>query len=484
MSRDRLRMGLVMGLLIGMCSGLLAAEQHFTARFTSTWGLSLKCHDMVFSPDGKLLAVSPASGRLALVRTRDGQIDREFDFNPFSMGFTRDGQRLYGVSEQARRIIDIATGSEETVRTTLPVGFIGMNVVRQNGKIVISSITPEGPLAKLDKVKVGDELCGIGQSQTGEIVSVVGASPDKVRELLRKPAGTYLRLSVIPQGQLTPETFTLRREFAANRGGSLIFSAAWKPNLNETLVWCRFDGCPTLSDASSGEFVSCFNTVTIDFDEHSGLHALSPNQRHCAMVSRKKANWDVFGIEVFNLETQEAEAIISFAKEGFNAISFSADGKRLFVSTGLRVEVIDIASRRTIQTLADIRPNKLSNSPALRPSTPINAGSASQAAVLASGDRNASGVGQNEFVSKARLTALAVSRQGVLAIGNEVGGVRLIDPATDETLKTINAAGPHPVEILRFSNDGAKLAYFTNATLHLVDVSDVKIPDEPDQKSK
>ena len=89
MSRDRLRMGLVMGLLIGMCSGVLAAEQHFTARFTSTWGLSLKCHDMVFSPDGKLLAVSPASGRLALVRTRDGQIDREFDFNPFSMGFTR-----------------------------------------------------------------------------------------------------------------------------------------------------------------------------------------------------------------------------------------------------------------------------------------------------------------------------------------------------------------------------------------------------------
>ena len=212
MSRVCARMGLLMGLLIGMCSGVLAAEQHFTARFTSTWGLSLKCHDMVFSPDGKLLAVSPANGRLALVRTRDGQIDREFDFNPFSMGFTRDGQRLYGVSEQARRIIDIATGSEETVRTTLPVGFIGMNVVRQNGKIVISSISPEGPLAKLDKVKVGDELCGIGQSQTGEIVSVVGASPDKVRELLRKPAGTYLRLSVIPQGQLTPETFTLRRD--------------------------------------------------------------------------------------------------------------------------------------------------------------------------------------------------------------------------------------------------------------------------------
>ena len=47
MSRDRLRMGLVMGLLIGMCSGLLAAEQHFTARFTSTTLGSWRCFQKV-----------------------------------------------------------------------------------------------------------------------------------------------------------------------------------------------------------------------------------------------------------------------------------------------------------------------------------------------------------------------------------------------------------------------------------------------------
>lgn len=329
MPRELLRIGLVMGLLVGMCAGLQGSEQHFTVRFAADLSLSLSCRDMAFSPDGELVAVSPTNGRLSFVRTRDGQVLREFNFNPFSMGFTRDGKRLFGVSEQSRRIIDVATGSEETARTSLPAGFLGLNVAQKNGKIIIASMSPDGPLAKVGTIKVGDELFGIGMSQTGEIKSVVGASPDGVRETIRGPAGTYLRLSIIPQGKLTPELFTVRREFAASRGGTLAFNVPWKPNLAETLVWCRFDGYPTYSDASTGEFVSCFNTVTIDLNEHSGLQAISPDQRRCAFVSRKKGEWENFGIEVFNLETPEMETSIPFAKEGFNSILFSVDGKRL-----------------------------------------------------------------------------------------------------------------------------------------------------------
>ena len=62
----------------------------------------------------------------------------------------------------------------------------------------VARIVPAGPADKANNIKAADRITGVGQGEKGPIIDVVGWRLDDVVELIRGPAGSVVRLEVIP----------------------------------------------------------------------------------------------------------------------------------------------------------------------------------------------------------------------------------------------------------------------------------------------
>lgn len=75
------------------------------------------------------------------------------------------------------------------------------------------SVIEGGAAARDGRIKVGDRLRGI-ESEGGEVVEFRGKSPEEVAGLIRGPAGTKVRVVVVPKGQDGREVVELTRAAA------------------------------------------------------------------------------------------------------------------------------------------------------------------------------------------------------------------------------------------------------------------------------
>ena len=157
-------------------SGVAFAQTHHTIRFVYDSGSAKAIRCMTFSPDGKTLAISTSGSRVTFVRVKDGEIVKEYQASPFSMGYSQDGSRIFMVSEQRFLLLDTKRLTPLKFDNTWEPGFVGILLEKRNGKILIESLSAGGPVEKLETIRAGDELVGVGQGKAGNIRSVIGKS--------------------------------------------------------------------------------------------------------------------------------------------------------------------------------------------------------------------------------------------------------------------------------------------------------------------
>ena len=102
------------------------------------------------------------------------------------------------------------------VRTRGVLAGIGVILRPERGHAVVDRIVHGGPAEKSRALMVGDRIVGIGQKGALRFADVTGWPIEDVVERLRGPAGTVVRLRILPAGIETPtRTITLIRDEVA-----------------------------------------------------------------------------------------------------------------------------------------------------------------------------------------------------------------------------------------------------------------------------
>ncbi|MCS7044735.1 MAG: carboxy terminal-processing peptidase [Gemmataceae bacterium] len=109
---------------------------------------------------------------------------------------------------------------EFDIAMRLQLQGIGALLGSEDGKTMVKEIIAGGPAADDKRLKVGDQITGVGQGEDGEIVDVVDMSLNRVVQLIRGKAGTKVRLEVIPAntGQRVIYVLTRRKITLTDKG--------------------------------------------------------------------------------------------------------------------------------------------------------------------------------------------------------------------------------------------------------------------------
>lgn len=448
------------------------AGPHYTVRLHDTRsGSPPKVKAVSLSPNSKLAAALTTRG-IHLVGTDDGELVWKSSVGGFSMAFSKDSSKLLVIGRSGPKLLDTRSGSESSVEMAVDTGYVGLAFEHRNGKLLVERLDSRGPADVLGKINVGDELVAVGRGKAGPLKSVIRASLNDVYEMLDGPAGTYVRLSVIPKGQIDDTTYTLRRHPREQENGRLIYQHLPETNIDDRLVWCLSGGYHVLVDAATGEVISIFQMEHIVND--TGQHALSPDSTKFARVGQyleppkdppsqspkedeslskqqggnitanqaTRAELDpgvvdrYFGVEIHDLQAQRLESIFPVETEkesfffgtprAFYGVSFTPDSSEIVLATRTKLHVYDVVEKAKVRELS--APNDLSTFDLAR---------------------------------------------GLAAVGGYKGKVWLLDLSTGDVVHEVRNRETQTVTNMAFSLDGHWLSYAVGGVLHLVDVSDV-----------
>ena len=428
---------------------------------------------MQFSPQGSVPAISVASKGVSLIRTRDGETTATRNVTPFSLRYSRDGTRIFLMSESKRELLEADLKTPVRFDSKLEPGYVGMNMQTRNGKLLVNQLFPGGPLDRSGRIKVGDELLAVGEGKTGTMRRVIGFSDRRAQEVIRGAAGTYIQFEFIPKGQLSPATVTVRREAMRQVNGQPEFIPFVSADVNENLVWCISKGLHQLSSAYSGEIVSVLQTEEVN---NVGQYALSPDSKVFAVLAtRCEGHGEGSAIELFSVASRERLACIAFPKQSWFQMTFSSDGSRLLVGTWDTVEVLDVNARRLLRPLTLSREGPTSTD-TVQPRRKVQADSAdivgesmlrAASEVLSTG--RASEVPEHHS-PRLLVACLACSSNNIVVIGDHDGKVSLWDLSSRKVVADMPCTEKKKVERIEFSPDGKWLAYYVAGVLHVVEL--------------
>jgi carboxyl-terminal processing protease len=108
--------------------------------------------------------------------------------------------------------------SSEEYNIQMKLSYVGIGASLQliDDHVTVMNVIPGGPAAVSGTIKVNDRITAVGQGKSGELVDVVGWRLDDVVQLIRGPAGTLVRLSVLPAGA-TPGSKESQLDFVRNK---------------------------------------------------------------------------------------------------------------------------------------------------------------------------------------------------------------------------------------------------------------------------
>ena len=108
--------------------------------------------------------------------------------------------------------------SSEEYNIQMKLSYVGIGASLQliDDHVTVMNVIAGGPAAVSGQIKVNDRITAVGQGKNGELVDVVGWRLDDVVQLIRGPAGTLVRLSVLPAGA-TPGSKESTLEFVRNK---------------------------------------------------------------------------------------------------------------------------------------------------------------------------------------------------------------------------------------------------------------------------
>ena len=275
-------------LLSGGRSVLAADPVHHTFRYLTTSGYLQTYETMTFSPDSGQLAIS-VGGKVSFIDVKAGRETGEYNASPFGISYSKSGERIYMIDNNQSLLLDTLTGEKVDFDFEVKPGYLGLSLEKQSGKLQISRISQEGPVAAIDGIAVGDELLGLGEGRGGELLNMTGRDVAEAVGYMKGPAGTYLRLRILPRGQFNEanaKTYIVRRQEGRQRGSEVKFITSPPVKIDENLVWCVSDGRHAFRSAFTAQPVAFLQTTDI---ENIGLYAISPDQRKFAVVARLRS---------------------------------------------------------------------------------------------------------------------------------------------------------------------------------------------------
>lgn len=424
-----------------------AAEMHHTIRLVDRWGQSRTLRAMKFSPDGKLLVVSTRRG-MKFIRTKSSEVVRESPLKPFSVGFSRDGSRIFMISEQNSTLWDVERNIPLEFHRRQQPGFVGVTLEQHNGKMLVALAIETEDRKPEDSLAVGDEIIGIGEGKAGPIASVIGRDAKTVSSLLRGPAGTFVRVVIVPHGKFTRETRQLERLVMKTVGGRTTLHKPQVRNIDDNLVWCVRNGRHALASARTGQIMASLKAEQI---RNVGQYAVSADAQKFAILAEMREG-DGSGLEIFDVGSRKHELFLPLTISAWRQIEFSHDRSRLYIGTDSSVEVLDIEKAEFL--------------------APIDLVAEPYALRILRRSGNA-GNGDGYRSVQRQLVSMAVSSQGIVATGGPLGEVRLWEAQTGKLLLRISNDRAEVKEI-EFSLDGKWLAYYVGGLLHISDVSGAK----------
>lgn len=436
---------LIVLLLIGFSGRPTSAVEleRFTINFRTESGYTRDIKKLIYSPDGKWLAVE-TSGAIELVDSTTGDVVNKIGLSSFDLAFSADNKKLLVINSYNRSHIDLQNFTLTEARFNLTDGYLGITFTEKNGKVLVSAISPESPVAKDTEIRVGDEVVAIRRTLEGYKQTVYG-NAKQATQAIRGPAGIPVTLYVIPQGAFDEVSYTAMRVPADIRGNAMKFRPLPQPQLGDNLTITDRDGYFEFSEASTANPIQWFAPQEV---KSRGRFALSPDQKRFAIISEQKRNEDQFAAEVFDIATGKRLALIPHLKDSYNALEFTDDGKELCVGTWDTVQVMDIESQKTVRSL------KLGWNPA----DELDSSSKSSRS------------------PRRLVNCMAVSRLGFVAVGNTLGDVNLWDLQSGDLLHTISTGKVEDsIECIAVSPQGDRIAFQLAGVLHLVRI---KSPDD------
>lgn len=94
--------------------------------------------------------------------------------------------------------LGLKAAEELDIEMKLSLVGIGAMFQKKDQYLTICELVPGGPAAMSDKLDIGDRLVAVGQGNAGPMIDVVGLRFDDVSTLVRGPAGSVVRLDVLP----------------------------------------------------------------------------------------------------------------------------------------------------------------------------------------------------------------------------------------------------------------------------------------------
>jgi carboxyl-terminal processing protease len=107
------------------------------------------------------------------------------------------------------------TSENFNIQMSLSLEGIGAVLRVEDEYTTIASLVPAGPAEKSKQIEPSDRISAVAQGEDGEFVDVVGWRLDDVVDLIRGPAGTTVRLEVLPpdsEAGAPPRVLSLVRE--------------------------------------------------------------------------------------------------------------------------------------------------------------------------------------------------------------------------------------------------------------------------------
>ena len=107
------------------------------------------------------------------------------------------------------------TSENFNIQMSLSLEGIGAVLRVEDEYTTIGGLVPAGPAEKSKQIKPADRISAVAQGEDGEFVDVVGWRLDDVVDLIRGPAGTTVRLEVLPpdsEAGAPPRVLSLVRE--------------------------------------------------------------------------------------------------------------------------------------------------------------------------------------------------------------------------------------------------------------------------------
>lgn len=440
---------------------------HFTFRYLTDYGSPQTFRTLEFSPDSSQIAISVA-GNVDFIDCASGRVTGKFKSSPFSVTYTRDGSKIYMISQYESLLLDTLTGAKLTPRFELKPGYVGLGLELQSGKLLIKRIAPGGPASQADGLSIGDELIGFSEGRNGEMYDLTGRSVKDAIERMKGTAGTYFRVRVLPRGKFSEQdarVHLLRRTEMKQAGSGNTYVKPTPTKITDNLAWCVYERKHQFRDPNTG--MPLVNLETIDIN-NVGLYAISPDQQRFAVVSRSKGDSSINGVEIFDLVTQGRLAYVPMVKDSYYDIAFAPDNNLVLVATYDTIEVIDTDKGKLVNrlTLGYVPPKvekKQERAPAITASV-----------ARAAADRNGFGPKNNKRAPNQLVAKIAVSKNNVVATADRRGMVKLWDLKTGSLLYELPQNPTENTVAFKFSPNGKWLSYMIAGVLHVVDVAEIK----------